>query len=169
MKSTWHWRSAAGPDVQHIVAMAQRHFETEIDQVFEPDPIVYARNITQAVVNQFYNPGSELIQVAQCCQSDRVLGYVWASRGERAAWSDQEMVMVRMVHVDLDLGVRQRIRMITEMIEIWETWAQRYHIEIVCSTTMRHDQTAFLRIHSRCGYDVRGSYCYKKVNLSVDL
>lgn len=160
---TWTWVPATGGDINHIVAIAQRHFETEIDQVFEPDPIAYARNITQAVVSQFYSPGSELLQVALDQTNHQVLGYVWVARGERAAWSDQELALVRMVHVDLDLPVRQRIRMITEMIEIWETWAIRYHIPIICSTTMRNDQSAFLRIHSRCGYDVRGSYCYKKM------
>ena len=42
----WTWESTSGVDVPHMVRMAQDHFETEIDQVFTPDPIAYARNFT---------------------------------------------------------------------------------------------------------------------------
>jgi hypothetical protein len=73
------------------------------------------------------------------------------------------MCAVRMVHVDLTLGVRDRIRLVSEMIEIWERWAVASGIPVICSTTMRSDQQGFLRIHQRCGYDVRGSFAYKRL------
>jgi hypothetical protein len=56
----WTWSSTTGLDVNQIVMMAQDHFETEIDRIFVPDPIAYARNLTMATVAQFYNPGLEL-------------------------------------------------------------------------------------------------------------
>jgi len=30
---------------------------------------------------------------------------------------------------------------------------------------MRHDQTAFLKLHQRQGYDIRGSFAYKKLSV----
>lgn len=157
------WRAAVGTDVADIVAMAEQHFQTEIDLIFTPEPITYSRNITLGVVQQFYNPLSQLLSVCRDAQG-KLLAYTWAGRGERAAWSDDEMVVVRMAHVDLAQSPKLRIRLVTDMINLWESWAALCGVKIVCSTTMRRDQSAFLRIHERMGYDVRGSYAYKKLS-----
>jgi hypothetical protein len=159
----YSWLPAHGTDVGDIVQMAQSHFQTEIDSVFTPDPIAYSRNITFAVVNQFYLPGSELIYVARD-SDNKLLGYTWAKANERAAWSDDGMVVIRMAHVDLNLSARDRLRLITDMMHIWEEFARQTQTPIICSTTMRNDQLAFLKLHARNGYDVRGSYAYKKLS-----
>jgi hypothetical protein len=147
-----------------MVQMAQDHFETEIDQVFTPDPIAYARNLTLATVAQFYNPGTELLKVAKEHDTDRILAYTWAIRDERMPWSDEAMICAKMAHVDLRLPVRQRLRLVQDMIQLWEEWARSCGVPVVCSTTMRRDQAGFLDIHRRLGYDVRGSYCYKRLS-----
>ena len=157
------WTPAHGTDVADIVQMAESHFQTEIDTVFNPDPVAYSRNITFAVVNQFYLPGSELLYVARD-PSNKLVAYTWAKSGERAAWSDDAMIVIRMAHVDLTLSTRDRLRIITDMMNIWEQFARSTNTPIICSTTMRKDQDAFLKLHVRSGYDVRGSYAYKRLN-----
>jgi len=157
------WQLATGSDVPDIVNMAQTHFQNEIDTVFTPDTVAYSRNITFAVVNQFYLPGSELLTVARDA-SGKLLAYTWAKGGDSAAWSDDRMVVVRMVHVDLELPTRDRLRIITDMMNQWEIYARSINNPIICSTTMRKDQDAFLKLHSRNGYDVRGSYAYKRLS-----
>jgi hypothetical protein len=159
----YSWTPAAGNDVPEIVQMAQSHFQTEIDTVFQPDPVAYSRNITFAVVNQFYLPGSELIYIARDA-SGKLVAYTWAKSNERAAWSDDNMITIRMAHVDLSLSARDRLRLISDMMTIWEQFARSTNTPIICSTTMRKDQDAFLRLHARNGYDVRGSYAYKKLS-----
>jgi len=72
------------------------------------------------------------------------------------------MISVRMAHVDLSLSARDRVRLIQDMINLWEGWAKIIKVPIICSTTMRNDQTAFLKLHSKNGYEVRCSYAYKK-------
>ncbi len=156
------WRPASGSDVPDIVAMAQDHFKSEIDQIFTPDPIAYSRNITLAVVQQFYAPSTQLISVART-EHDQLIAYTWAERNQRAPWSDDEMTVIKMAHVDMTQSSKLRVRLVTDMIDLWETWARTAGVSIICSTTMRGDQAAFLRIHSRRGYDVRGSYAYKKL------
>ena len=116
-----------------------------------------------ATVRQFYNPGTELLRVCRENSTGQLLAYTWAIRGDRAPWSDDEMVSVRMAHVDLRLPVRQRLRLVTGMIVLWETWAQECSVPVVCSTTMRRDTGGFLEIHRKLGYDVRGSYAYKRL------
>jgi len=156
------WRPAHGGDVPDIVRMAQDHFESEIDQIFTPDPIAYSRNITLAVVQQFYSPLTQLISVARTGQ-DQLVAYTWAERNQRAPWSDDEMVVIKMAHVDLALSTRTRIRLIQDMIDLWETWAALCQVPVICSSTVRGDQAAFLRIHAGRGYDVRGSYAYRRL------
>ena len=146
-----------------IVTIAQTHFQNEIDDIFVPDPVAYSRNVATAVVNQFYTPGSELLTVAKSADSGMILAYLWTIRNQRAPWSDEEMSMTRMIHVDMHLGQRTRVRLVQDMIDIQETWCRAYGIGIVCSTTMRHEQAGFLELHRRAGYSVRGSYCYRRL------
>ena len=157
------WRPAGTDDIGRIVAMAEQHFQSEIDTIFKPQPIVYSRHITFAVVNQYYNPRAELLSVA-VDESNTMIAYTWAKSGEYAPWSDNEMISVRMAHVSLDLSARLRIRLVQDMLNLWEGWAQIIKVPIICSTTMRNDQTGFLKLHAKAGYDIRGSYAYKKLS-----
>lgn len=162
MKHSWTWQPATGTDVRDIVNMAVAYFQNEIDSIFTPDPLAYERNLMQAVVTQFYTRGAEMLQVARCSATNRLLGYVWAHRS-LAPWSDDPMCAVRMVHVDMTLSARDRFRMVVEMIMLWETWCIENAIPVVCSTSVRGDQEGFMRVHQRMGYTVRGSYAYKRL------
>jgi len=73
------------------------------------------------------------------------------------------MVVVRMAHLDLDLSSRNRVLLLKDMMQLWEGFALLSESPVICSTTMRNDQTAFLKLHSKNGYDVRGSYAYKRL------
>lgn len=161
---THTWYRAQITDVDDIVNMAQQHFQREIDTVFTPDPKAYARNLVYAVVNQSYQPETELLTVCRSSQGT-LMAYNWARAMDRAFWSDDLMVNVRMVHVDLNLNTRLRLHLINEMMQQWEFLARISGNPIICSTTMRHDQAAFLRLHLRQGYSVRGSYAYKRISV----
>ena len=155
------WSRAWGTDVADIVALTQQHFESEADEIFQTDPTVFAHNVTRAVVDQFYNPSSAFIWCAR--QQPDLVAWVWAERGQRAAWSQDEMVAIKIVHVDLTRPVRERLRLCEDMITLWENWAVSIGVPIICSTTMRGDQEGFLRLHERQGYIRRGSICYRRI------
>lgn len=158
------WRTATLGDVENIVKFAEQHFQREIDTVFTPEPFAYARNLAYAVLNQSYYPGAELLSVAHTNDTNTLIAYNWAKAHDRAWWSDDAMVNVRMVHVDMNLGVRLRIQLVKDMMEQWEHLAKLSKNPIICSTTMRHDQDGFLKLHERAGYSVRGSYAYKRIS-----
>jgi hypothetical protein len=160
--SKWTWTRAAGTDVVEIGNIARAHFRTEIEDIFALDEVAFNRNLTLDIVRQFYNPGMALVTVARD-NTGQMLAYTWCERGQRAVWSDEEMICVKMVHLDLALSTRDRVRLIEEMMDQWELWAQYCAIDIICSTTMRHAQDGFLRLHARRGYSVRGSICYKRL------
>jgi hypothetical protein len=160
---TYTWKPAAGTDIANIVEMAQTHFQSEIDTVFNPDPVAYSRNVTMAVVRQFYIPHSELISVAIDNNTNELIAYTWAVPNECAPWSDDRMVVIRMAHLKLDLSTRLRVSLVKDMLQIWENFALFTNTPIICSTTMRHDQSGFLKLHERAGYSIRGSYAYKRL------
>jgi hypothetical protein len=157
------WRPAHILDVKPIVDMAIEHFLIETDGIFTPEPIIYQRNLTLAVVHQFYGPLSQLVSIA-VDENNNLLAYTWATRGERAVWSDDEMVSVRIAHLDLRLSARLRVQLVKDMLKLWEDWARLCEVSVVCSSTMRREQDAFLKLHEREGYILRGSYAYKKLN-----
>tara|TARA_R110002126_G_scaffold8375_1_gene39760 strand:+ start:288 stop:776 length:489 start_codon:yes stop_codon:yes gene_type:complete len=161
MKYTW--RPANGLDVKPIVDMAIEHFLIETDGIFTPEPVIYQRNLTLAVINQFYGPLTQLVSIA-VDENNNLLAYTWATRGEFAVWSDDEMVTVRIAHLDMSLSSRLRIELVKDMLTMWEDWARLCEVNIVCSSTMRRDQSAFLKLHERNGYILRGSFAYKKLN-----
>ena len=159
---SWTWSRATGEDITPIMLLAKNHFETEADSVFTIDELEYSRNVGLAVVSQFYNPYTELIMVAK--DQGQIVAYCWAKRNERAAWSTDEMVAIRIAHVNMTLPARDRVQLVKGMIMLWETWATECGVPIICSTTMRRSQDGFLKIHQRMGYDVRGSIAYKRLN-----
>jgi len=159
----FNWVPATGLDVSDIVKMAEDNFQTEIDTFFNPEPITYSRNITIAIVTQFYAPNSTSVLV--CRDSDKkLLAYTWCDSNETTAWSDDKMVVIKMAHVDLQLSTKIRIKLINDMMKLWECFAITSNTPVICSTTMRSDQSAFLKLHERNGYIVRGSFAYKRLN-----
>ena len=163
MKYTW--ALAKLDDIDNIMQMAEDSFINEIDNIFTPHHPAYQRNLAYAIMNQFYYSGSELLSVAKEDETGRVLAYNWAKSGDRAWWSDDLMINVRMAHVDLSLGAKTRVKLIKDMMEQWERLAHYSRNPIICSSTMRHDQTTFLKLHEQAGYSVRGSFAYKRVEL----
>lgn len=157
------WRPATGNDVAEIVAVSQLQLESEIDQFLKPEPVAYARNVTLAIVNQFYNPYSEQFYVAES-DTKKIIAYTWAKAFQRSYWSDDNMINICMAHVDLGLSLRLRFALLTDMLNLWDQYAHATQHSVICSTTLREQQTGFLRLHQRHGYTVRGSYAYKKIN-----
>ena len=163
----WRWSPAAGTDCQDITDMALVDFGRETDQIFQNDTVEYQRNIMLATVNQFYNPKMELLSVARNATTGSLLAYTWAKRSEYAPWSREEMVAVRMAHTDQQISARSRVTLCAQMIRMWEVWAQACDIKIICSSTVRGEQQAFLDLHRAAGYSVRGSVAYKRLNTTT--
>lgn len=161
---TWRWSQASGSDTNDIVDMALVDYSKETDLIFKNEPLVYSRNVTLAIVKQFYNPKMELFQVAKDVVTGALLAYTWAERYQYSPWSSEEMICIKIAHVNQNCSQKQRIFMCAQMIRMWEIWARAIEVNIICSSTVRREQTAFLNLHRQAGYDIRGSVCYKRLN-----
>jgi len=172
IEDPWRWRPATGPDTPAIEAMAKQYFDQEPQPIYRWDTLEFSRNVLLGTVNQFYNPRRELISVAEHCETGQIIAYTWAMRDQRAPWSLEEMIAIRMAHVRLDLPVRARVHLVAQMLRMWETWADACSINIICSSTIRQDSGVFMRLHERAGYYCLGSVAYlrrSQATFAVDL
>jgi hypothetical protein len=147
--------------------LAHDYFDREPQPIYQWDSLEFSRNVLLSTVNQFYNPRRELISVAAHVDTGQILAYTWAMRDQRAPWSTQEMIAVRIAHCAMDLSGKDRVYLCSQMIRMWEKWAQACEIPIICSSTVRVDQPGFLRLHKEAGFDVRGSIAYKRMTAQV--
>jgi hypothetical protein len=125
-----------------------------------PDKFRY--HLAQGILRQLYQPTQELIAVAHD-SNDEFLGYFWLGRGLWTTFSDDEIAEYKFIHCDLDLAPRQRYTVIREALEQGILWSRLNSIPVLCSTSIRDDQSAFMRLHQRLGFTVRGSYAWMRV------
>lgn len=159
---TYTWRPATGTDIKDIINISYP-FLFEVESIWSIDEIAFTRNLTLAVVNQFFAPTTELLSVC-VDEKNNVIAYTWAKKGETAHWSNEEMLVIKLAHIAIDLPNKIKIQLIKDMLHMWEAFATLAQVNIICSTTMRNNQSAFLKLHQRQGYIVRGSTAYKKLN-----
>jgi hypothetical protein len=159
-------------DVDDIVDLADNVFGQEADGMLVRDRAVFRKNVTLTATHQLFDKGREFLAV---CRGERfvstmmgdsavdaLLGYCWFDRGGYTTYSNQEISNAKFHHVDLTLPVRYRVKLINEMIDQHILWAHSWGIPVICSTSVRADHTAFMKIHKKRGFTVNGSYAWIK-------
>jgi len=159
---SWSWSRAQNSHVPQIVQLVDQNYSSEIDSViFSKNPTRLHYHLHSAILHQTYLPSQEFVNVA--VQDDSVIAWSWLERGKYTVYADEEMAVAEFLHVDLTLSVRTRIRLIAQAIEQWIAWALINQIPVICSTSIRSEQAAFMRLHEQFGFEIRGSIAYKKI------
>jgi hypothetical protein len=160
-------------DVDDIVEMADSLFGQEADGILTRDRNVFRKNVTITATVQLFDKGREFLAV---CRGERLvntmmgegviddalLGYCWFDRGGYTTYANEEISNAKFHHVDLSLPAKQRVRLINQMIDQHILWANAWSIPVICSTSIRSDHNAFMRIHQKRGFTVNGSYAWAK-------
>ena len=162
---TYTWGPLQGNDINKLVELSNTHFRHEVDELFDIDLVYLEKCIAHGFINQLYSPLSELLSVAKD-ESGKVIAWTWAKVGERAVWSTDPILTISMAHIDMSLSPKARVRIVNDMLDLWERFAHLARTPIICSTTMRKEQSAFLKLHERKGYKVRNNVAYKRLNLT---
>jgi hypothetical protein len=115
---------------------------------------------------QLFDKSKEFLAV--CRSDDRLLGFCWFDRGGYTTYSTEEISNSKFHFVDLRLPPRLRIRLINEMIDQHILWAGGCGIPVVCSTSIRGDHKAFVRIHEKRGFTVNGSYAWIRTEKGIE-
>ena len=144
-------------DVEDIVNLVNDVFRVE-SGVFEGSRDVFTKNVTMAATYQMFDRAREFLAV--CRDQDKLLGYCWFDRGGYTTYCNDEISNAKFHHVDLSLPVRQRVRMINQMIDQHILWANQYGVPVICSTSIRGEYEGFMKIHKKRGFIVNGSYAW---------
>lgn len=157
----WNWSIAGYEDVDGIMSISREHFKWEASSVFPIDETRFRKHLLVTMVEQAHNLLSVQLIVAR--HEGVIIAYSWLTRGNWMTYSNSEVGEVLFAHVNLDLSPRVRVKLLREMITQWELWCKICSIPVLVSSTIRSDQGAFLKIHQKMGFDVRGSFAFKKI------
>ena len=158
----WSWTLAQISDIKDLVDLSYSMYNNEIDTIFTTDLGLLARNIAQGIITQTYNPLDEQIICARDT-AGRMIAWAWMERGGYVTYAPEEIAEAKFAHVALDLSPRKRITLLAQILQQWELWATICNVPVIVSTTIRRDQTAFLHLHEQAGYEIRGSFGYKRI------
>jgi hypothetical protein len=164
---SWRWRPAAGSDVDALVKLSNEQIRFEVEEIYQIDLIELGRTMLLSIVNQFYNPKKELFSVACDVDTGEIIAYTWADRGHYVPWSSEESIIIRLCQLAPHVSNRSKIFLLAQQLRMWEVWANACGVKIICSTTLREKQGAFLRLHQQAGYDLRGSAAYKRLSTAT--
>jgi hypothetical protein len=164
----WTWQRAQHSDVEDIVAMAESHYQLEIEHILTPNPTRLGFHLHKAILEQTYSLASEFVTVARSKQDNRLIAWSWLERGKYTPYANEEMAVAEFVHTELTLPARTRIRLVAQTLESWICWCEINHIPVLCSTSIRTDQAGFMRLHDLYDFTVKGSFAYKKISWALD-
>lgn len=145
-------------EVEAVVELADRLYGREADGIVGRDRAVFRKHVTLAAVYQAFDRSREFL--AGCWDGERLLGYCWFDRGGYVTYSMQEISNAKFHHIDLTLPVKQRVRILNQMIDQHILWASYCGIPVICSTSVRSEHDGFMRIHAKRGFKVNGSYAW---------
>lgn len=157
----WTWRLAQFVDIAAIMILCEDNYGFEIGGVFTPDHKRFQKHLMLTITEQAFNPLSVQLIVAE--MDGVVIAYSWVTRNNWMTYAPEEVGEVLFCHLDLSLSPRIRINLIKEAIQQWELWCQICRIPVLVSSTIRSDQGAFLRLHEKMGFHVRGSFAFKRI------
>jgi len=155
------WRPAQLTDVPNLITLTNRYYLAELDGVLTVNLNKLCENLGHAILRRNFNVGTELIQMAE--QDGRLVAWTWLGRGAGTDYIDEVTAEAHMLHLDLTLPTRTRVRLINQTLDTWEAWCRTLEIPVLVSTTVRSDWQPFMELHRRRGYEVRGSHAFKKI------
>lgn len=171
-------------DVEDMVELSDSFFGHEADGILTRDRAVFRHRLTVACTEQLFNKGREFIAVCRDWDENReiykrirpsgdepekrLMGFCWFDRGGYTTYSNEEISNAKFHHVDLDLPVRTRVRLINEMIDQHILWAHTWGIPVVCSTSIRAEHDGFMKIHKKRGFTVNGSYAWIRTEKGME-
>jgi hypothetical protein len=160
-------------DIEDIVWMADTLYGPETDAILTRSPATLRRHATVTATVQLFDKSKEFLAVCRSHDDPdhpdgKLLGFCWFDRGGYTTYSTEEISNSKFHFVDLTLSPRLRIRLINEMIDQHILWAGGCGIPVVCSTSIRGDHKAFVKIHEKRGFTVNGSYAWMRTEKGIE-
>jgi hypothetical protein len=159
--SEWTWSRPAAADIPTICDLMDQHYSCEIDSIFTPNKTRMQYHLHRSILGMSYGLKDDLISVAK--MHGRLVAWSWITRGKYQPYANEEMAVGEFIHVDLALSPRKRVQLVAQVLEQWIAWCELHHIPVLSSTSIRQEQTAFMRLHDQFGFKRNGSFAYRRI------
>lgn len=150
-------------DINDVVELCKT-YTNEANEVFTIQPTVFTKNLQFEVLMQNWTLDKNLCIVARSDSDNRLLGYDIRNRSNFMPYSNDEYAGQAFSHVDLNLPVRKRVRILNKFIDLAEVWAMTNGIPCIVSMSTRGDYQGFAKMHEKKGYVVHGSWAQKRLS-----
>jgi len=160
---TWTWRLMHTMDLDEVVALAVDQYQSEVEGLLTPSPEAFRYNLELALCEQQFQLSREQVIVARDRNTNALMAYAWCKRGQYTPYSTEEMAEAAIAHVQLHLPDRVRIRILAQMIQQWILWCHLNNIPVLVSSSIRQEQTAFMRLHEQFGFRRVGLLAIKRI------
>ena len=152
-------------DIDDIVSLANDQYGHETDGILTRSTALFRKNATITATIQLFDKSKEFLAVCRSVDhpelpDGKLLGFCWFDRGGYTTYAYEEISNSKFHFVDKSLSPRLRITLINEMIDQHILWAHSWGVPVVCSTSIRAEHDAFMRIHEKRGFRVTGSYAW---------
>lgn len=158
--SEWTWSKPTMADAIAIADMAESFYQREISGIFTPNKTRLLYHLQRTILDISYGLNTDLISVAKI--GNQLIGWAWLTRGKFQVYADEELAVGEFIHVDLNLSPRKRIAIVAQVLEQWICWCELQKIPVLCSTSIREEQSAFMRLHDQYGFTRNGSFAYRR-------
>jgi hypothetical protein len=159
----WTWTKATHTDVEDILDLVAANYQIEIDNILVPNRPRMCYHLHKSILQQTFEQHQVLITIARDKITNKLLSWAWLERGKYTVYAFEEMASAEIAHVDLTLSPRTKVKLVAQILEQWIAWCEAWQIPILTSSSIRADQTAFMRLHEQFGFEVRGSIAYRKI------
>jgi hypothetical protein len=164
-RDTWNWRRAGPADVAEIIEICHTYFDNEFkDIIIESDTRMHYQ-LHRAILDMTYGVNSGMITVAVEHETNRLLAWAWIERSKFLMYSNEEMAVAEFSHVRQELSMRVRMTLVAQTIEQWICWCEVNTIPVLCSTSIRADQSGFMKLHDQFGFVRKGSFAYRRIDI----
>ena len=164
---TWRWSLMQSGDLDEVVALAVDQYQSEVEGLLTPSPRIFRYNLELALCEQQFQLSREQVIIARHNQTQELMAYAWCRRGQYTPYSTEEMAEAAIAHVQLHLPDRVRVRILAQMLQQWILWCQLNNIPVLVSSSIRQEQTAFMRLHEQFGFRRVGLLAIKRIRDSI--
>ena len=160
-------------DLDDIVSLADDQYGPETLGILIKSPATLRRHATVTATVQLFDKAKEFLAVCRSVDNPdlpdgKLLGFCWFDRGGYTTYSTEEISNSKFHFVDKNLSPRLRVTLINEMIDQHLLWAANCGIPVVCSTSIRMEHSAFVKIHEKRGFTVNGSYAWIRTEKGLE-
>jgi hypothetical protein len=159
----WIWSKAVQNDSLDILNLVEQQYQREIEQILIPNRTKMTYHLQKAILEQTYKPNVELLSVAREKGTRRLLAWGWVTRGKYTPYSNDEMAVAEFVHTEQSLPLRTRLKLTGQTFDQWIAWCHLHGVPVLCSTSIRDDQSGFMRLHDYYGFSRKGSFAYLRI------